>query len=215
VELMERIEGIVSMPEFIKLMAKCNPEVIVEIGCEDARDSKLFHSTFSDARIIAIEGLPSNYEAFLQKLPFEAYQMVITSYDGEVTYFQKSTPGIHGIYDRGPNYSGTSLVLPCQKFSTFCKEHNILKVDAVKIDVEGATLEVLQGFEEILPTVKILHIETEDSQFFIGQHLQSEVHEFLYANGFTPLIIGGSMIEPERTQFDEVWVRNDISSTYI
>jgi FkbM family methyltransferase len=211
---MIEISGNVPTPEFINYMVKCNPKVVVEIGCEDARDSILFHIAFPDARIIAIEGLPDNYESFLKDLPFEAYQMVINSFDGSVLYHQKNTKGIHGIFDRGQQYGTSNITLPCQKFSTFCKEHNITNVDVVKIDVEGATLEVLEGFEELLTGLKLIHIETEDKEMFLGQKLQSDVSNFLKLHNFSPLIIAGTVIEAEKSQYDEIWVSNDLLEIY-
>lgn len=207
---MEPVEGNIPMAKFAEYMQQEPPKTIVEIGSLDGADAVYFKSQFPNARVIAIEGLPANYTSNLAKLKeIETYQMVINSYDGKTSFYQKELNGIHGIFDRGKEYPGDVLTLECQRFDTFCSLNNIESVDAVKIDVEGATLEVLTGFGKMLSTVRIMHIETENSAFFTGQKLQKHVQLFLIERGFTPLAIAGLVIEANKSQFDEVWVAKD------
>ena len=59
--------------------------------------------------------------------------------------------------------------MPCYKLSSIIKKYNINTIDILKIDVEGATLELLQSLENNLNDVKIMHIETESYPFFKNQ----------------------------------------------
>ena len=78
----------------------------------------------------------------------------------------------------------------------------------VKIDVEGATYQVLHGFGEMLKETKIMHIETETYPFFQGQKLHDEVVKFLLDNNFTMIDLGGVNIIGDNKQYDSVWINN-------
>ena len=196
----------IPVEEFSIMVEKYKPTVIMEIGSLNGADSILFKTKFPDARVIAIEGLLENFEKFMKPLVnIEVYNVVINSYDGETTYHIKTTNGIHGIFDRGTGYGDKKIQVPCQRIDSFCKENNIQNIDIVKIDVEGATLEALRGFGDILNTVKCMHIETEDYEFFKGQKLNNEVHDFLRTKGFKQILCRGCEISQSKKQYDEVW----------
>jgi len=55
------------------------------------------------------------------------------------------------------------------------KKYNIPNIDMLKIDVEGATYDLLLSLEENLSNIKIMHIETETYPFFEGQTLHNDV----------------------------------------
>ena len=131
---------------------------------------------------------------------------VIANYDGYIKYYQKDINGIHGIYNRGDEYGNTILTLPCYKMSTIMKKYNIPHIDILKIDVEGATYDLLLSLEDLLSNIKIMHIETETYPFFQGQTLHNEVCLFLKKNNFILLDITFAEIIPNNYQSDSVWI---------
>lgn len=196
------------MEEFVSYMKKYDIETILEIGALNDADVMYFRSQFPEARIITVEGLPDNYNKYLKgSKEFEAYNIILNSYDGKVEFIQKELNGIHSIYDRGDHEKTVQVLeLPCMRADTFCKKNNIDKIDALKIDVEGAAYDVLLGFsKELLHTVKIIHIETEDYEFFKGQHLRGDVHQILIDNGFKKIL--EKSWNTAHKQYDELWVR--------
>jgi len=85
-----------------------------------------------------------------------------------------------------------------------------MNIDILKIDVEGATLDLLQSLEENLDNIKIMHIETETYPFFEGQHLHEEVCLFLLNKNFKLLDITFVEITPNKFQSDSIWLNNNI-----
>ncbi len=75
----------------------------------------------------------------------------------------------------------------CHRFDTFITENKLPIPDLVKIDVEGASFEVLNGFGEFLEEVKIIQIETETKVLFTGQKLQARVIDLLKESHFSEI----------------------------
>lgn len=204
----------ISMPAFVakvKQMLAGNNEIrnIVEIGALDAHDSQYFKQMFPDANVYAIEALPENYEQYMKGttgiIPINA---VVSDKDGVVDFYRKKLNGIHSIFDRGNEYGGEILKLKSYRLETLAAEFGIKSVDLLKLDVEGATIEVLEGMGSLLNDVKIMHIESESFPFFKGQKLHNEVISFLGTKGFSMIELTSFPIQPGRLQYDSVWINN-------
>lgn len=183
--------------------------VIFEIGSMDGKDAILLKESFPKAIVYAFEGLEENYNLFLKDLQgIQTFNTVIFNYNGEITYHKKNINGIHGVFDRGEIYGTQKIKTKCKRIDTICKELKISNIDIVKIDVEGATYEVLEGFGDILQTVKIMHLETEEIEFFKNQKLDIDVNRFLIQREFKCLEKQGCVITENKKQYDSVWVKN-------
>jgi len=182
---------------------------IMEIGSLDGADSLLFKNHYPDANVFCIEGLPDNYNQYLKDLTnITPINAVIADYDGIIKYHHKNINGIHGILDRGQEYGSKVLELPCYTIKTICENYKINSIDIVKIDVEGATYEILNSMGNILKTIKIMHIETESYPFFNNQKLHDTVSDFLIEKGFT-MIDMSSVNIAGGLQHDSVWINKN------
>lgn len=203
----------INMVEFMGLVKthfeESEIKTIMEIGSLNGADSLFFKETFPNSDVYCIEGLPENYEKYLKDLTsIIPINIVIADYDGEITYFKKNINGIHGIFNRGDEYGTETLVLKCKKIDTICADYDIKSIDVVKIDVEGATFEILKSMCDFLQTIKIMHIETETYDFFKGQKLHDEVSNLLIENGFTMIDMTSVAISGNHEQRDSVWINN-------
>ncbi len=184
-------------------------KTIVEIGALDANDSQYFKKVFPYADVYAIEALPDNYNKHLKDLKdVVCINAVVSDKDGEVDFFKKEVNGIHSIFNRGNEYGNEVIKLPSYRFETLAKKYDINKVDMLKIDVEGATIEVLKGMGTLLSTVKIMHLESESYPFFEGQKLHNEVVKYLEEKGFSLIELTSFPIQPGRLQYDSLWINN-------
>lgn len=200
----------IDMPEFIDLVKihVKDIHIIFEVGSLDGKDSLLFKQNFPKSEVYAFEGLSDNYNLYMKNLSgIHTFNKVIFNYDGKVVFHKKNISGIHSVFDRGSFYGSDTLVLDCYRLDSICKELGIDHVDMIKIDVEGATYEVLEGMGLLLKTVKIMHIETEDYPFFEGQKLDDEVVRFLLNNGFKVIKKTMCVITDNNCQLDSVWVK--------
>ena len=198
----------INMSEFVELIREyCpDPKCIVEIGSMDGKDSIFFKDTFPDAVVFAIEGLPDNYEIMRRYESINCIQAVVSDEDGEIIFHVKNINGLHGMHDRGSIYGTKKIRLPCHRFDSTAREYFIPEADVLKIDVEGATFNVLKGMGERLDKVKIMHIETESYPFFEGQALHDEVSIFLEDKRFCLVEMSKAKINENGYQHDSVWV---------
>ena len=204
----------INMVEFINHITKhvgpAGVRTIVDAGSLDGNDAEILQNAFPMSKSYAIEGLPDNFNKYIKnRNNITGINSVIAKYDGVCTFYEKNTNGIHGIYDRGSVYGTKTLTLPCYTMKTIMETNFIESIDVMKIDVEGATLDLLQSFTSAqLHSVKIMHIETETFPFFKGQSLHGEVCDFLESNAFICIDMTYVEITPGCYQSDSVWVNN-------
>lgn len=204
----------ITMPAFVskvKQMFKSESDIktIVEIGALDAQDSQYFKKIFPTAKVYAIEALPDNYDKYLKNLKdIACINAVVSNIDGEIAFYKKEINGIHSIFNRGNEYGNEVIKLPSYRFETLAEMNGINSVDMLKMDVEGATIEALEGMGDLLSTVKIMHLESESYPFFEGQKIHTEVVKYLEEKGFSVIELTSFPIQPGRLQYDSVWINN-------
>ncbi len=186
--------------------------IIVDAGSLNGDDAEFIRNIFPHMKAYAIEGLLDNYDQFIKnKQSITGIYRIISSYDGEITFYKKRINGIHGIYDRGQEYGTDTIIGKCSRLDTIMDEYNIDTIDIIKIDVEGATYDALKSLGNKLKSIKIMHIESETYPFFKGQVLHDIVCEFLEANNFKLVDITFAEITKECYQSDSVWVNKNFT----
>ena len=182
-------------------------DTIFEIGAREANDSLLLKEAYPDATIHAFEACDSEYNKHKDDHALSSinyHNIAIWSENTTLLFHEKGIGmGISSFRDRGQQYGQAAYEKSAISIESFCKDNDIASIDIVKIDVEGCAYEVLQGFGDVLDTVKVLHIETEQTELFSGQHLEEEVFEFLRQKGFTLQKHSFCCI----TQYDSIWTK--------
>lgn len=171
-------------------------KMIYDVGCLNGADSFLLSDLFK-SKVMGFEGLPNNYKNHLQGKDTDMvsfYNIIIRNYDGKTHFFEKEQNGIHSIFEQNLSKTKDVLVeLDCLRMDTFINENNFEIPDLVKIDVEGATLEALESFGELLKEIKVLQIETEEVEYFNGQTLEPEVMNYVEKMGFYSIFKSSSI----------------------
>jgi FkbM family methyltransferase len=188
--------------------------VFIEVGTLHGKDTIDFKSKYKNSICHCIEGLKANFDKYLSNFKKEyniySHNICIASYDGKIIFYEKNglESGIHGIYNRGSQYGTKKHEYNCIKFSTFCNNNNINNIDVMKIDIEGATYDILfdMSNNNMLKDIKLLHIETESFPFFKGQKLDKECSKILENNNFECIMKSGYHPTMDGEQFDSVWI---------
>lgn len=162
-------------------------KVIAEIGAEDGADLIELAGHMPHALCYAIEGLKDNYDKhfeYLSRKNIKSYNVVISDYDGKIDFYEKEDPGVHGIFRSHWSPTIKKHRITCYRFDTFIAKTGLPIPDMVKIDVEGASYEVIKGFGEVLKKVKVIQLESETKTLFFGQKTQNDVFNLLNENYF-------------------------------
>jgi len=86
------------------------------------------------------------------------------SVDDEVPLFHGDGDlGMGSIHSRGVNLESSELVR-LRAAGPWAAEHGIERIDVLKVDVEGAEVEVLTSLAPLLPSVKVLYLEYDSRE---------------------------------------------------
>lgn len=77
------------------------------------------------------------------------------------------------------------IEIPTTSLDTWADVNNILEIDFIKLDVQGAELDILKGGKKLLQTVLGMEVEVEFTSLYSGQPLFADIDIFLREEGFT------------------------------
>jgi len=125
-----------------------------------------------------------------------------------VNHNNKDHVGISSLLDRTDNLYwrlDTKVILvPTIKGSKLMEIIN-KDIDMCKIDVEGATYEVLESFGDSISRIKSFHIEAEHKVVWKKQKLYSIIESFLTEHGFEKIYF--KYVNDVVVQSDSIWVQ--------
>lgn len=203
-----------------------NPTSIVEIGSRDGRDADILrqYAELDPKSVYIAEAHPDcaknirlNYPEMnlfqvaifdrMGILDFNAIDITYNEgYVGTSSLFKRNMDFVPPSHVDMVNEQGYNMVKVIGITGTQLLELiNRPEIDMMKIDVEGATYNVLKGFGDNLRVIKFLHIEAEDVQIWEKQHLIQEVVDLMKYYGFEMLYTD----IPYINQIDMVWKRID------
>lgn len=138
-----------------------SPGTIVDVGAHIGMASILFALKYPAARIIAIEPEPSNFAALVRNTaPYKTItpiQAALWREDGEVG-LGPSEAHPKGAFQIAENGSRRVRAI---KMETLMRETDIYSIDFLKVDIEGAEIEVFDSSPWI-SDVRVIAIELHD-----------------------------------------------------
>ena len=179
-------------------------ETVIDIGSRDGDDLDLMIRLLGGkAEGVAIEADPISAAVIQSKYKdFTVIAAAATNYNGR-THFTRLVSeyddirGASSIYSMKIDpehekfldhvYEGVEqehIHVPCVRMSTILDSLDKDVIDFVKIDTEGYSGQVLEGFGERLKDIKMLHVETEIQRLHHDHWDHRQVMRFMLDNGF-------------------------------
>jgi FkbM family methyltransferase len=178
---------------FKKKMVGNKKITIFDVGAHDGRTIDLYKKHFPKSNIFSFEPTPKTFEVLVRKSSkhenVKIFNEALTDYIGTTDFHLNHSSLTNSILkssDIKYNLSNVyetkeKITVKANTIDNFCLENKVDKIDLLKIDVQGADLQVLKGAENMLKNKKIelIFIEVEFVQVYQNQPLFHDVSLFL------------------------------------
>jgi FkbM family methyltransferase len=147
-----------------------DPKVIVDAGANVGLASIFFANRFPDARIFAIEPENSNFELLLKNVaPYKNIVPIHAALWNENKYISLVDPGLgnSGFMTQDGTVGTTSFgqqlhLTKAMTIDQIMKDWSIDRIDILKVDIEGAELEVFSDTSSWIESVDSLIVELHE-----------------------------------------------------
>lgn len=151
----------------------------------------------SEGRVVAIEANPEMVQHLSQNIQasgagIEVQPVACSDSEGllEIYVAPRANSGSSSISKANASLKGPlrkGYPVQARTLDAVFKQLNITRVDVLKIDVEGAELQVLNGAKETLASCQpVVVIELDDQLLRAMQSSSTEIHNFLASYGYVP-----------------------------
>lgn len=186
--------------------------VIVEVGSRDGHDAKAMRDIFVASRVVTVEANPECFDKICASYPdFDSYNLAIGNRTGKAEFWrvdQKYGDIMVGqsstLYKPSYDTIASKIEVDMMTMDDFVSSIGLNEIEALKIDVEGATFELLQGFSKIR-MARLLHIESEHFEFWEGQKMYDDTASFMHEAGYEQVYFAPVWTN----QSDSIWLRRD------
>ena len=137
--------------------------VVIDLGGHQGYfSSQMLHRYKCSVHVV--EPVPSLYESIPKHALLTKYNFAVTSEVGEATFYESENIQAGSIVGRSVDFNGQSYKVQTKSILAFLDELDIQKVDLVKIDIEGAEIELINSLDfDIARRIKQMTVEFHDS----------------------------------------------------
>lgn len=171
------------------------PKAIIDVGAFKGDWTRLAGRIFGPMPMLMVEAQPSlraGLDALTRELPHVKCETAVLGATAgqEVTFYEMGTGS--SFMPEASDAPRKELKLQTRTLDDVVDEH-LEPVDDIflKIDVQGAELQVLQGADKTLERAGLVQLETAMLQYNEGAPLLPEVVSFMAERGFYPTEVSG------------------------
>lgn len=142
--------------------------VVVNVGAENGFEAGIIEAQVPGSIVYRFE--PTSGDDGLWS------SLVIGATDGPTTFYRMEDAALSSTYNRTGSTPETREQI---RLDTWAKRTDVPRIDALFIDTEGSTLDVLVGAGDLLGSVTFICAEVQDSKLYGDNALVSEVEGYL------------------------------------
>jgi len=163
----------------VELCKQLNVRCLVQVGAEDGYEAEEIRKA-TGCRAVCFDADPHCGPA---SFGLEWYQVMIGATDSMADFYVHAARGLSSPIARADGMEEKHELFQ-RRLDTFCAERGIVP-DALIIDTEGTTLDVLEGTGSLINGVRLVYAECQTQSIRPGMRLLSEVDACLTNRGFT------------------------------
>ncbi len=189
--------GGLSIGEDIRILLATQHPVCVDVGANEGQTISLLRKYFSRPQIYAFEPSSEMYSVLKSNgygETVEIHNMALGDSEGRRELTKFSLPVMNSLLKMDPSPDNpfrdldavASEWVEVTTLDKFIREHQITRVDFLKVDTQGFDLRVLQGAAESLASgvVRNVYVELNFVPMYSGQSSAREIESFLQGLGF-------------------------------
>ena len=163
------------------------PSLIIDVGAYKGKWTGFVKKIFPDASFLMIEP-QQDKEAILKKVASSFsnvyYQMILTGRENkdDVVFYEMETGS--SIYKEQTNVKGTERHYQMKTLDTLMHNYNFTGSCFLKLDVQGAEIDVLEGAGETLQKTDFILLEASMLNYNQGAPLVADIIEWLNKRDF-------------------------------
>jgi FkbM family methyltransferase len=180
---------------------------VLDVGAYTGETAEWFASLFPIAVIWAIEPFPDSFQELeLRTNPrVRPFQFAATEFNGTAELYVNAITHTNSLYSINPasrdsvdvsrrrdskggqllDFTSNRIEISAKNLDTFAREHGIQKVDLLKVDVQGAELDVLRGAQNLLACTSAVMVEVSLYDYYTSSSSIGGVEEILQPHGFS------------------------------
>lgn len=145
---------------------------IIDVGANIGIASRYFHKIFPNAAIYSLEPDKDNFDLLCRNCQsintIHVFRQAVWNHNHGVWIGNRARVTGHSGKVNPAKYTVTDQktagedMIRSTRFSDFLQAHSITQIDILKIDIQGAEIEMFQDSEEWLSSVRLLFIELHD-----------------------------------------------------
>ncbi|MES2592730.1 MAG: FkbM family methyltransferase [Bacteroidota bacterium] len=198
--------------ELLAFFKKNDNLIIFDIGACEAEDSIRYSLLFPKSVVYAFEPRPDNIEKGenlikkYKKTNITLEKIALSNKNGTAEFFLSEGEPKDLKNDENWNYGNksSSLLAPSEqlkehtewlnfnnriqvdtlRLEDYVQRKAIKQIDFIHMDVQGAELMVLDGAGSFLNRIKLIWLEVEAVELYMGQPLKNDVEEYMQNNNF-------------------------------
>ena len=191
------------------------PKTVIDVGV--ARGTKALYMTFPDAYFLLIEPLrefESDLVSILNRYSGSYVLAAAGSSSGQVTFnVHKNHLGGSSLYreSMGPEADGYETTVPMVRIDDILKDKQLGGPYLLKVDAQGAELDVLEGAQQALVEAEVVVLEVSLFEFYVGAPQFFDVVSYMHNRSFAAydVILGGNRpLDNALAQIDIVFVKD-------
>lgn len=195
------------------------PATVIDVGAAMGMFTRTCHSVFPNATYLLVEPLQEYLPLLTQvsrDIPQARFELAAATTNGGSATLNVH-PDILGssLYreaEEGSDVNGAPRQVHAIRLDHWVKEQGGMSPYLIKIDVQGAELDVLEGGQVILADTDVVILEVSLFRFFQQGPVFHDVLEYMKARGFVPYDFLGPQYRPiddALSQIDIVFVKED------
>jgi FkbM family methyltransferase len=177
-------------------LAAADVRSVLDIGAHRGEFSSALRTYLPDASITAFEPLPDCYDALAARMsargPFRAHRIALGATDGETAFYRSSFSKASSLLPMAERHErefpwssgGRTLSVAVRTLDSVAEGLDLTRRCLMKIDVQGAELQVLKGAIRVLEGIDYVVVETSFVKLYEGQADFADVYEFLSSRQF-------------------------------